>query len=84
MSIFRMEFMSYGYFQLDIKLLQYIFTSMYQINRHQKTQNLTYFIQNYIYCRPYGKDSRESISQAVAEDGNNPQVTLWSGIETNP
>ena len=32
---FRMEFMSYGCFQLDIKLLQYIFTSMYQINIHQ-------------------------------------------------
>ena len=47
--------MSYGHWQLYIKLLQYIFTSMHQMSIHHNTPNLTSVIKLH-FCRPYGKD----------------------------
>ena len=64
-SYFRMKLMSYGCWQLYIKLLQYIFTSMHQINIHQNTPNLTYVIKLW-FCRPYGR-FQNSLPQVVVE-----------------
>ena len=74
--------MSCGCLQLDIKLLQYIFVSMHQINIHQTTQDLVYVTKLH-FCRHYGKGVEILLPQVVAESGQ-PGKDPTTGIETAP